>query len=468
MLIDSLYEEISKTYFNRSLNLRIKQKRSTFFEYFFLERKKINSWNRKHGLIHTGLLGFKAEVNKKGVKSTLDHVFLKQVSPFCRIMPEIIKNGWNWSGLYRDEYNSLVYFKDFCDKFERVYKQSNLDQRLVFVLEESFLKLVYRSDHTAILERAFDKVLQVYTRLHRNEDIDQDRMIKRIETLLNPELLPTSLHDCFLAFNISYYRRFFQWSDLSTSSCSQILDNGFFFCSREVFEDIINFIARNKARIASMETDLVKAQWMKSVSDAQISVGPLQLMEFYTRIGHNWQNDSDDIILMMVLICGAFNREITIALRDDWKVMDQDEEHMKIKLGCTPELDQFLNRVNDDYDLADGRYSNMRPHKVSMADFMESSEPQRAFVNSDNKYIFEKLYTVLTCYYQMSQLLYDRYRLKDSEDEPSLRYMITESTIWTGEPVFAVFKYYSELAMQICRFFQGTQYNRNGFQDSCS
>ena len=55
-------------------------------------------------------------------------MFVKYIIPVKKYVAQIIKEGWKWNYISIKDYNLIVLFSDFCNKFETIERSNELNE----------------------------------------------------------------------------------------------------------------------------------------------------------------------------------------------------------------------------------------------------------------------------------------------------------------------------------------------------
>ncbi|MBN2535040.1 MAG: hypothetical protein JXB88_19320 [Spirochaetales bacterium] len=451
--VEELYMFIKEKYDTSIPPVKKRIKKADFFHYFFKEKKKIIEWNRKKYLLKFSFFKFKVK-QVSNLHYKIDGFYLKYLLPVSKYLPEIITNGWQWQILSIREYNTIVFFKDFCNKCSHIGEDKSLSVKKYLLMEESFLKLICNSESIQILLKGLEKILVFYKEQFFKSSTVLASLLKDLTIFFSPGYLNPSFFDLILAYNISYYRKYLVIYDLMTNYSRNIIPANFFSCSRDIFRMIIDFLKKTMEDLKKLQTKIVYIEQLKALSTLGKDQPPGKIISFYSKSGHDWRDDCDDAFLLILILLEEIINRLGIFIRNEWQVMNEEERIIMLKIVSSKEADDVYTELEKEFQYSKARYTTLLSSHITLERFLHADNPREIILEKGQKYIYDKIGNMFSCLHDLACIFYNIYEKQGEGYKRILYYMITHPSEWRGKPVYALYQYYIELFLQIGGFFK--------------
>ncbi len=450
---EELYELIKKKYKTTPSVIKQKLQKQKFFRYYFKERTKIRKWNKKVNLIKFKLFGSKMKM-VQNYKKLLDEFYIKYIFPIHCFLPEILKNGWRWEIITIKEYNLIVYFKDFYIKLQTLEKEKKISKKSFDLMEESFLKLIYKKYFAEMLIGAFRKILVFLQKSNTIKEENNNSVILNLQLFFAPEHFRPSFFDLIRAMNMVRFNKYVKIKDIITQKSMIIIQSDFYNCSKETFTHIVIYLENNIRLLKQAENEKKYLDWIKAYGYFKKNKTPLKIKEYYESLGLYWKNDTDDTFLLLIVLFEGIIKDLNEVLFNEWQVMTDEEKIIRTQIISSYDIDSYYKDLIKNYELVKSRHSTCSLKNINLTDFIESKNPEVRLFDKNHLYIFEKTQNILFCLRNIAQIFHDIY--KDNINKPNrlLNFMIAKSSLWKGKPVHSILLYYMELLLQMCGFFK--------------
>ncbi|OHD13258.1 MAG: hypothetical protein A2086_16980 [Spirochaetes bacterium GWD1_27_9] len=450
--MDDLYSYIKTVYKNPKPVIKNNLRRPDVFEYLFDHNPKIKLWNKKFDLLKIPFFFFSKIKLDSLFKNKLDDMFVKYIIPVKKYVAQIIKEGWKWNYISIKDYNLIVLFSDFCNKFETIERSNELNESDFFKMEESFLKITKYREYIEIIQQSIEKMLKA------NKLLD-DKQIK--ELLINLEFifsfkdLYPSIYDLIIGFNIYYFKRYLDWKDIVMEEVTEIVQTGFYDCSLDIFEEIVKNIKKIIDTIEELKKEKKYLDWLKDLCKIDNNFKPNKIASFYEIIKREWASDGQDIFTLIINLTDNFNIKFRTLLFEEFDVMSTNENIIKLKIIDKAPLEPIYQKLENNLFHLKAKHSGNLSQKVSFNDFILSEYPQNLF-DDTQKVLYEKIEDILYNFRELglklhSMLESDSFIIKNKDRN---KFMIVKPVDWRGKSVFDVLNFFIELSLQICGVFK--------------
>jgi len=448
---DEIYYSIYEKYYDKNGFIKNDINKENFVSYFFKEKKKIIEWNKKTNILKINLFNLSM---KSDFKIKLDDLFINNILTVIKYLDKIIRNGWQFGLLTIDEYNSIVYFADFCTKALEFEKKKNFSNKDFKKVENSFLKITFDSDYITKILFGLKKILKFYKKLYYKDNAKIDEIYKNIENFFTPNYYYPSFYDLVLAYNIVVYKKYLEWNDLINTKMLNDINKGFYDCPKEIFIEIIKYIEIINNEIINLNDEKKRIEWIKDLSEINKIEGPELIKNFYNNLGHDWDKDSDDLFILLILLIQGIINKIEEIINKQWQLMDKNEKVIKKYILNNENISKIIDNIKNEYDLAKAKHLSMIPAKIQLKEFIENEFPESLFKNNDQKYFYEKISKIFLYLKELAIIFKEKYEESDVKSDIYLNYMVIIPKEWSGKAVFNVFLFYIKLFLQICGYFK--------------
>lgn len=303
------------------------------FNYFIKERKKIVEWNKKNNILKFTNLFFNIKLSDN-FKQKMDELFLNNVLPATKYIDEIIKNGWQWRIISISQYNHIVLFADFCNKMSSLEKKKLILSKDFFKVEEAFLKLTNDEKTPDILIKSLGKILIFERKINYKKPLDDEiqDILKKLEYFFLQNYFYPSFYDLILAYNMYYYKRYFEWNNLINTNLEEIIPSSFYDCPSDIFKEIMMYIKNLNKDIETLENEKKQIVWQKKLSEIKKIEGPEIIQKFYEQLGYDWNKDSEDFFMLVISIIEGILSKLNQIIYDDFQAMTNDEKIIKLNI----------------------------------------------------------------------------------------------------------------------------------------
>lgn len=453
---NSRYSEMKAKYIPQVPPLKRVLKRSNFLSYFFIHRPKIVKWNNQSDLIVFKYLGLKISI-AEDFKSRLDNKFLKLLSKLKNHIDILIKSGWKMPFISIYEYNILISFKKFYDRFYQVFKSDELNKMDFLSLERTFVALTYRESYLDTLFRIFEKYLITYNTLYENNNEKYDKLFSNLKLLFQKSSLPHSLRELILAYNVTELNAYYRWAELFHPITSDIVQNEWYNCDREVFNEIVGYYKTIKSSLKSLKVEKQTLLRLQSNCIINQSDSPPILVKFYESHNHNWDIDKSNYFLMFLLVIKGLVTHLENFILRKWELIDDNENFVSQRLITDETLPALYRKLKRESDMAFVYLNEDSASGVNIEDFRASDNLESLINSEQQKKMLTSFEDILNVIYDISNLILS-YRDIAAESGYSsnsyLKFMLDSPSHWAGKPVFSLFNYYIELLWTTCAFFR--------------
>ncbi len=449
--VEKLFKTIQSSYEPKRPVLKKHMARAGFFKYFFKERRAILKWNEQVDLIKPGFLGFSLKLHPS-FKLKIDSIFVSYAFPIAVHLPQLLENGWQYNVLSIREFNLAVCFEDFCMKLESIRSERELAPKRFRVMEESFFRIVSDRKNVDLLVSGFRKMISQYKMKLYRSDSDVEAVLEKLARFFKPNGLCPSLYDMIVAYNQVETYRFLDFSDIMVQGSRETIPTGFYNCSIDVFAKIVKYLEGLVSDLGRLEKAKRKIEWLKAHIPAR-TTSPQTLISFYESLGHSWRTDSDDALLLILLLVDGIMGTLANALSEMWRVMDIDERIINIRLVSSDEMTGIMEEARREYDLARQKFSVIVPHPVMLDDYLETKAKEKTPTDENQAYVYKKIDSVFTLLRTLAEKLNEVYEKRTTNLAKVLNYMIVSPERWRGKPVSDIYMFYMDLILCSSGYF---------------
>ncbi|MGL1892819.1 MAG: hypothetical protein OCD02_14400 [Spirochaetaceae bacterium] len=453
---DSTYNYNKNKYNPHIPPLKNKLKRAGIFPYLFIEKKKIKKWNKKAGFIDFTSLSTKLTLNRE-FKEQFDKLFLDHLFQISKHLDEILKNGWKLKFISIWEYNVMVNFKDFYDKFYQVIKEEEILKEDFLRLERAYVKISYRGSYSDTIISVFVRYLKRYNKFYEDSQEKYDNILARLELFFKIDPSVSSLRELILTYNIVKYRVGYKWGDVFPPLGHDIVQNEWYNCSKEVFENMFGYYKSLKKTIKELKVENEELLRFKNNCNIDKSKTPPILMEYYEELGHSWDKDKSNYHLMFLFLAEGIIKDLDSLIFKSWYLLKENEVEVHQRLISDNELPQLHRNLDREFKMAFNYFDADTSVGISVDVFKKLDSPELATNSTKQKKMLICFTEILKIIFEISQILlsYGDVAIETNyANFPYLKYMLNAPKLWTGKPVFALFNYNIELLWTFCSFFR--------------
>lgn len=457
---DKLYDIFKSKYIGPPAVVSKKFNKSSFFPYFFKEKGKIARWNNTRGIIKFAALGTRILVADK-FNRELARYFLENLMPLFPYLEEIIREGWRWRELSVKEYNTVVFFKDFCAKLDKIARQKEIKPKDFFVFQEAFLRILHRDEYAETIVKVFKKHLITWNGKYEQNREKIDSMLFDLASIFEQGPPTPSMTDFVLAYNMVFFRRYFSIQDLFLPIQEDLVKSIYYACSREIFGLILEYTNSLKEKIGRLKEEQIALAHIKQLGGDGDTEAPEDLIRFYEKTGSNWKADSDNIVQLIIRLFKSLIENLEQVIGGEWDLMTYDQKIVRQKLIFEQEAKSLLEKIKKELGLAEARFKMMFQPRISMEVFRGAEDPGQLFNSENSEYYFAHIKEILACLTQLAALfinLVDSAKSSDFKANAYLKFMIDRPVAWRGEPAYGVFNFYVGLFWKMCAFFKHKPY----------
>ncbi|MBN1412246.1 MAG: hypothetical protein JW969_15480 [Spirochaetales bacterium] len=307
---DTPNRDFSFEVYKNQEKIKANVKKSTFFNFIFLDSIKIKKFGKESHVLLSGLMPFNIRINPD-VRRFFNTYFQKYVTELLDPLKYALSTGWQY--LKKLEYNLLVVLKRFCETVLATNflalncSNKNLIEKLQG-LERLFLVLHYNPKNIDALTASFKAVL-----LYNNyRDEEQKGLILTLEKVITRNGTLPSFYNFILGLNMLRYRRYMNLRTLFKKDIGNVVLSDDFDCDDDVREKIMKYIEgieQNLLPVIEQERDLVEVKAYTSKEDSN-ETDYAQLSFFYDSTnrepGHSFSRDKENIILFLTNLLKGF------------------------------------------------------------------------------------------------------------------------------------------------------------------
>lgn len=294
---NSRYSEMRAKYVNKSPPIKRIIKKSGFLAYFFMHRSKIIKWNNESDLINFKYFGAKMTLTEE-FKSKLDTKFVTLLSKLRNHIDILVKSGWKMHFISIYEYNIIVNFKKFYERYYQIFKSEELVKVDFLSLEREFVNLTYRESYMDALFRIFEKYLITYNSLYVSQTEKYDELLFNLKLLFQKSSMPHSLRELILAYNVTELHGFYKWSEIFPPISYDIVPYQWFDCDKEVYSELVGHFKSIKSSTKSLLDEKKTILRLQSNCIINDNDSPPILVKFYESNRHNWDLDKSNFYLL--------------------------------------------------------------------------------------------------------------------------------------------------------------------------
>ena len=162
--MDDLYVMIKERYRKNLDMISFNEKIPGYFEYIFKQGPLIRRYNTRFNFLKVPVFSRKVELNDEFF-NRFKSFYFDYIVPIKPYLKGIIQKGWRWSFLSVRDYNLIVFFSNFCDKFEDATILKTINHKTFVLFEDLFIKISKDSEVVSSL------ILSLMTSLKNNKNI---------------------------------------------------------------------------------------------------------------------------------------------------------------------------------------------------------------------------------------------------------------------------------------------------------
>ncbi|MDA3852394.1 MAG: hypothetical protein PF447_14165 [Spirochaetaceae bacterium] len=431
-----------------------------FFPFYFKQRKKIKKWNQDKYLIVFSFLGTKIAPSYY-FKEKLDNLFLKHLLKLSPFIDVILDNGWQMKYISIWEYNVVVTFKNFYDKFYHVVKQNEIIKDDFLKLERAYVKITYHDYYIDGLLGIFEKLLKANNRNYEKNREKFDDMLEKLKMFFKPYSLPLSFREIILTYNMVINRCFYSWEDLFLHKEDEIIQGKCYECSKKVLQSLLNYCQNLNKTIEGIEQEKEHLLQLSHNSNRE-SDEPRILVEFYEKLEHSWNVDRENYQLLFLLTIQGLLYSLHEFIFKDWLLIKENESQVNLQLIQDKELPNLYQKLSKDFENAYNYYSVDTSTAIPLMKFRHHRNPESLNKTENQRKLYACFSVILEDLFNIS-LMFQAYGEIAKKSEYSqygyIKYMVYKPEQWMGKPVFSIFNYYIELCWTICSLFRYKTFN---------
>lgn len=453
---DSSYNYIRRKYKSHIPPLKKTLSDARLFSYIFIQKRKIKKWNKKSDLILFSSFGMHLDLTND-YKDKLEKIFLKHLLKLGRYINEILNQGWKMSFLSVWEYNIIVNFKDFYDKYYQLVKEKEVIKEDFYRFEKAYVKISYKQYYPDAVKSTFIKYLKVNNKRYEDNQDKYDEILLGLTTFFDADHITLSIRKLILAFNMVKHRTYYEWGDLFPPLKDDIIEKKYYNCSRDVFESMLKYYKNLLDTLDSLKKESIELLKLKNNCDVGNGDDPPMLFHFYEKLGHNWKMDKTNYYLLFLLVIQGVIEQLDGLIYKEWELLKENEVTINQYLIMDKDLPHLYHKLKREHELAFSYFNSDTSSAVSIEDFLNTETPELLLKSESQKKMYESFNLILKTVFEVSQVLqaYGDIAIETNyTTNKYLKYIFNSSEDWIGKPVFALFNYYIELFWTICSFFK--------------
>lgn len=452
---DSVYNSIRAKYNPHIPPLKKNIKKSSFLSYLFIHRKKIKKWNNESDLLVFKHFGLQVQL-ADDYKSRLDLIFINYMFKLSSHLKVLIQSGWKMNFLSIYEYNIIINFKKFYDRFYQIVKSDEIIQQDFLSLERAYVKLTYRQYYIDTILSVFEKYLITKNSRYMDHPEKYDDMMNNLKLLFAKSSLPHSVRELILAKNVIDLRGFYKWGDIFPPISTDIVQKEWYNCDREVYTNLVKYFKDIRESTKELTVERDKLLRLKNNCIIDEDETPPVLVKFYEGERHNWVMDNNNYYLQFLLVIDGLHKHLEKFILREWEIIDDHENRIHKRLTDDDELPSYYRRLKRELDMAFTIFNADSSATISVHEFRNSENPESLTNSEQQRKLYFSFKEILNIILEISYLIlaygdtaikygYTRYAY--------LKFMLDGPALWTGKPVFSLFNYYIELIWTICGYF---------------
>lgn len=240
------------------------------------------------------------------------------------------------------------------------------------------------------------------------------------------------------------------------------MQNEWYNCSKEVFENIYGYYKNLKKTIKKLEIENDELLRFKNNCNIDKSETPPILMEYYEQLGHNWNSDKSNYHLMFLFLTKGIVKDLDSFIFKSWELLKENEMEVHQRLISDSELPQLHRKLDREFKMAFNYFDADISIGISVKEFKTLESPELVTSSKKQKKMLMCFSEILTVVFEISQILlsYGDAAIESGYTHfPYLKYMLNSPKEWTGKPVFALFNYNIELLWTFCAFFRHSTFD---------
>lgn len=454
--LNSRYSEMRAKYIINVPPVKRIFKKSGFISYYFIHRTKIQKWNNQSDLILFKYLGAKMTLTHE-FKNKLDVKFVTLLSKLKNHINILAKSGWKLHFISIYEYNIIVNFKKFYDRYYQVFKSEELVKVDFLSLEREFVNLTYRESYLDALFGVFEKYLITFNTHYMSNSEKFDELFFNLKLLFEKSSLPHSLRELILAYNVTELNGFYKWSDIFPPLTYDIVPDQWFDVDKEVYSELVSHFKNTKSSVKSLLNEKETILRIQSNCIINDNDSPPILVKFYQSNKHSWDLDKSNYYLLFLLVLEGLVSHLESFILREWKFIDSNEKLLSQRLIKDDDLPSLFRKLKREYDMAFVYFNADTGQSVHIDDF-RAAEDVKTLANSEQqKRMNNSFKDILYIIFDISNriLAYVDLALESGYTKNTyLNFMLDAPPQWAGKPVFSLFNYYIELLWTTCGYFK--------------
>lgn len=456
--MDNLYDELRRIYKRQSFVIKNSYKKAGFFEFLFKHLFKIIKWNKRFNLLNIAPFSTQKVRVKYSFKDKLCNLYLTYLFPLAKYVKVILEKGWKWSFLSIKEYNCIALFYELIKRFEYIDNAKTLNESDFLKMEDAFLRLSSNKHYVDIITDTFKKYFEIIEKrtLH-NMDKDKDNIVSKIllniEFFFSTKYVTPSIYDFITTYNFTIFNKYITFEQLIINKPFDIIQNDFFECGKEIFDQIINYTKNLVKENKRLEKEKENIVWLMNIINNERK--PDKMEKHYIMIKRNWDKDAIDAFLFFIRFMDGLTEKLTFILYKEWELIDNNETLLKTKIFDKNQIDLNMIKLNSEFFNLKSKYYSMVSPKISLAEFQNSENPIKLF-NEHQVSLFEKIIIITGLLRDIgltmkNNIQNDKLTIKNADRN---KYMVLIPEEWKANSVYDVFIFYMELLIQTAAFFK--------------
>lgn len=426
-----------------------------FFSYIFIQKRKIKKWNSDSELIQFSSFGMQLKLTN-GYKDQLEKIFIKHLLKLGKYIDEILNQGWKMSFLSIWEYNIIVNFKDFYDKYYQIFKEKEIIKKDFHRFEKAYVKVTYKQYYPDAIKSTFIKYLKTNNKFYEDNQEKYDDILNELVAFFDSDNVTRSIRKLIIAFHMVKHRNYYEWDDIFPPLKEDIVEKKYYNCSREVFESVLKYYTDLRETLDSLDKEKIELSKLKNNIDIGDNNDPPILVHFYEKLEHNWTMDKSNFYLLFLLIIKGLLDDLDSLIYKEWELLMDNETSINQYLIMDKELPHLYHKLKREHEIAFHHFNSDTSSAISIEDFLNTEAPELLLKSESQKKMHESFNLVLKSIYEISQILkaYGDIAIDTGyKTNQYFKYIFNSADGWIGKPVFALFNFYIELCWTICSFF---------------
>lgn len=316
---DNIKKSVDETAQNR-MHSMAPVSRSSLFQFFFRERKKIAEFAQESSIISVQFFSLSPHLNKKAIIDFDDFIKTKLLPVAKQSVQAVLKNGWKIVRKY--EYNIIAAYSRLLFEIEQLNVHTLIDGTMpdphqTFILENYFIALHAKSDILHILFSALYDALESSELKKQGESsaaINTSKAVSTAKQILIAVNAQPCLYNFIIALNIIRSRRFLTMEHLIQPQSGILFSSQEFDCTAEVQEAIniyIQDLVTQMEELQKKRLDLSISRYFPRTNQNSIDYTPLKKL----LSPESAAEAQDDIIKCIISILEKWDRRFASVLQ---------------------------------------------------------------------------------------------------------------------------------------------------------